>query len=137
MHTFVGNLEWKGEKHPLDNEKMLLRGCSIRNTAACYGLVVYAGFDTKIMKNSGKVKVKRTRLDSLMNMIVVLILVIIFICAFVFAVVSGLWQQTIQTKHSYVPAVLPQFTPAFYSFILFWGYVILTNLLVPIMLFIT
>ncbi|XP_078516479.1 phospholipid-transporting ATPase IC-like [Lissotriton helveticus] len=137
IHTFVGNLEWKGEKHPLDQEKMLLRGCSIRNTATCYGLVIYAGFDTKIMRNSGKVKMKRTRLDSLMNRITVSVFIIIIICAFVFAVMSGLWHERIQKKHSYVPAMSPKFTAAFYSFKLFWSHFINMCFLVPIMLFIT
>lgn len=43
MHSFIGMLEWKGEKYSLDSEKILLRGCRIRNTEICYGLVIYAG----------------------------------------------------------------------------------------------
>ena len=43
MHHFVGCLEWKGKKYPLDIGNILLRGCKIRNTDTCYGLVIYAG----------------------------------------------------------------------------------------------
>ena len=43
MHHFVGCLEWKGKKYPLDSGNILLRGCKVRNTDTCYGLVVYAG----------------------------------------------------------------------------------------------
>uniref|UniRef100_A0A8C0G3C0 ATPase phospholipid transporting 8B3 n=1 Tax=Chelonoidis abingdonii TaxID=106734 RepID=A0A8C0G3C0_CHEAB len=43
MHSFIGTLEWRGEKYSLDTEKILLRGCRIRNTETCYGLVIYAG----------------------------------------------------------------------------------------------
>ncbi|KAB0391911.1 hypothetical protein E2I00_002128, partial [Balaenoptera physalus] len=107
MHHFVGCLEWKGKKYPLDSGNTLLRGCKIRNTDTCYGLVIYAGtatpgtpgrrapsrwmhgqmdawtdgwmdgnlagFDTKIMKNCGKIHLKRTKIDHLMNRLVVLV----------------------------------------------------------------
>lgn len=43
MHQFVGCLEWMGRKYPLDIGNILLRGCKIRNTHTCYGLVIYAG----------------------------------------------------------------------------------------------
>lgn len=43
MHHFVGCLEWNGRKHPLDSSNVLLRGCRVRNTDTCYGMVIYAG----------------------------------------------------------------------------------------------
>lgn len=43
MHHFVGCLEWEGKKYPLDIGNILLRGCKIRNTNTCYGMVIYAG----------------------------------------------------------------------------------------------
>uniref|UniRef100_A0A8C5TVG8 P-type ATPase N-terminal domain-containing protein n=1 Tax=Malurus cyaneus samueli TaxID=2593467 RepID=A0A8C5TVG8_9PASS len=43
MHSFTGTLRWRGRSHALDGERILLRGCRVRNTALCYGLVLYAG----------------------------------------------------------------------------------------------
>ncbi|XP_048666629.1 phospholipid-transporting ATPase IK [Marmota marmota marmota] len=43
MHQFVGILEWNSKKYPLDIGNLLLRGCRVRNTDTCYGLVIYAG----------------------------------------------------------------------------------------------
>ncbi|KAM9323815.1 phospholipid-transporting ATPase IK-like [Gastrophryne carolinensis] len=60
IHSFVGVLDWKGIKYPLNSDNLLLRDCRLRNTAHCFGLVIYAGFDTKIMKNSGKMTLKFT-----------------------------------------------------------------------------
>ncbi len=50
---------------------MLLRGCRLRNTKWCYGLVVFAGSDTKLMKNGGKTKFKQTHIDKLLNYLIV------------------------------------------------------------------
>ena len=70
LSKFEGALTWRDEVYSLDNEKILLRGCILRNTAWCYGLVLFAGRDTKLMMNSGKSKFKRTHIDRLMNKII-------------------------------------------------------------------
>lgn len=46
MHYFTGHLEWEGKKYSLDSGNILLRGCKIRNTDTCYGMVIYAGMTT-------------------------------------------------------------------------------------------
>jgi phospholipid-translocating ATPase len=71
LNQFDGTLFWNEAKFSLDNEKMLLRGCRLRNTKWCYGLVVFAGSDTKLMKNGGKTKFKQTHIDKLLNYLIV------------------------------------------------------------------
>lgn len=43
LDRFCGTLYWKDCKYPLNNQNMLLRGCVLRNTESCYGLVIFAG----------------------------------------------------------------------------------------------
>lgn len=71
LSKYEGTLNWKGKNYPLDNDKMLLRGCVLRNTKWCYGVVVFAGRDTKLMQNSGKTIFKRTSLDRLLNLLII------------------------------------------------------------------
>ena len=63
-------MSYEGEKYALDNDQILLRGAVLRNTAWCYGVVIFAGKDTKLMQNSGKTKFKRTSIDRLLNFII-------------------------------------------------------------------
>ncbi|XP_038627193.1 phospholipid-transporting ATPase IK [Tachyglossus aculeatus] len=137
MHTFVGTLDWKGEQHSLDNENVLLRGCRIRNTDTCYGLVIYAGFDSKIMKNCGKIKLKRTKLDRLMNRLVILIFLMLIAVSFCLAVTSGFWAVDFRDKHSYLSAFHSNSSPATEAFHTFWGFMILLSIIVPMSLYIT
>ncbi len=58
-------------RYILDNDRILLRGCVLRNTQWCYGVVIFAGQDTKLMQNSGKTKFKRTTVDRLLNFIII------------------------------------------------------------------
>ncbi len=50
-----------------------MQGCRLRNTGWIYGLVVYAGHDTKLVQNSGQTKFKRTHLDLLINKLVIFV----------------------------------------------------------------
>uniref|UniRef100_A0A669CC41 Phospholipid-transporting ATPase n=1 Tax=Oreochromis niloticus TaxID=8128 RepID=A0A669CC41_ORENI len=116
LDRFTGTLYWKGNKYPLDNEKMLLRGCVLRNTEWCFGMVIFAGnswflmvlFSTSIscvyiflLCLDGKVT------DSLINILSTLTVV----CASISAVFSG--------------------------FLTFWSYIIILNTVVPISLYVS
>ncbi|XP_063771913.1 phospholipid-transporting ATPase IK isoform X2 [Pseudophryne corroboree] len=137
LATFDGTLEWNGEKYSLDNDCILLRGCKIRNTEYCYGLVIYAGFDTKIMKNCGKFTVKKTKLDLMMNNIVVIIFVFLVGCTLLLAIGSGFWAKWFQEKHNYIPPLPSNTTPTYSAFLVFWGYTILMSTIVPMSMYIT
>lgn len=71
LSKFEGKMAWNGETYSLDNDKILLRGCVLRNTQWCYGLVIFSGHDTKLMMNSGQTVFKRTNIDRLMNKLII------------------------------------------------------------------
>lgn len=71
LNKFEGTLSWMNKQYSLDNDKIILRGCVLRNTQWCYGVVIFAGKDTKLMQNSGKTKFKRTSIDRLLNFLII------------------------------------------------------------------
>lgn len=48
LTKYEGTLIWNNKKYSLDNDKMLLRGCVLRNTKWAFGVVIFAGRDTKV-----------------------------------------------------------------------------------------
>jgi magnesium-transporting ATPase (P-type) len=48
-------------------KNLLLRGCYLRNIDCCYGIVIYVGDESKIMKNSKKVPKKISNIMIKMN----------------------------------------------------------------------
>lgn len=48
---------------------LILKGCTLKNTAWAVGLVIYAGKNTKIMKNSKSPKIKVSRILMIMNVL--------------------------------------------------------------------
>ncbi|NXX61981.1 AT8B3 ATPase, partial [Scopus umbretta] len=137
MHSFTGTLEWRGETYSLDNERILLRGCKLRNTDVCYGLVIYAGFDSKIMRNCGKIKRKKTKLDRMMDRLVLIIFLVLLVTSLCLAVASGFWARMFQEKHSYLSALYKHTTPAQQAFFNFWGFMILLSIIIPMSMYIT
>ncbi|XP_006275680.3 phospholipid-transporting ATPase IK [Alligator mississippiensis] len=137
MHSFIGMLEWKGEKYSLDSEKILLRGCRIRNTEICYGLVIYAGFDSKIMRNCGKIRLKKTKLDRMMDKLVILVFLVLMIASFFLAVACGIWAEKFRRDHSYLSTFYAKTSPIKQAFFTFWGFMILLSIIIPMSMYIT
>ena len=57
LYTFEGTLDLTSsigtpKQVPLGPDQVLLRGAQIRNTAWLYGLAVYTGHETKLMRNA-------------------------------------------------------------------------------------
>ncbi|KAH9942242.1 phospholipid-translocating P-type ATPase [Epithele typhae] len=52
---------------PLGPDQLLLRGAQIRNTPWAYGLVVFTGHETKLMRNATAAPIKRTSVERQVN----------------------------------------------------------------------
>ncbi|XP_077138750.1 phospholipid-transporting ATPase IC-like isoform X1 [Ranitomeya variabilis] len=138
LDKFVGTLFWRGSSSGLDNDKLLLRGCKIRNTQYCTGLVIFAGPDTKIMRNSGKTTLKRTKIDHLMNGMVYMIFVLLILCAAGLAIGETFWESNVNSGNmSWYLYDGYDYAPNYRGFLGFWGYIIVLNTMVPISLYVS
>ncbi|XP_040512428.1 phospholipid-transporting ATPase ID isoform X2 [Gallus gallus] len=138
LDNFTGTLALRGEKYALDNEKMLLRGCTIRNTEWCFGLVIYAGPDTKLMQNSGRTTFKRTSIDRLMNVLVLMIFVFLAVMCLILAIGNCIWESDKGYHFQvYLPWAEDVTSAPFSAFLMFWSYVIILNTVVPISLYVS
>ncbi|KAM3965408.1 ATPase phospholipid transporting 8B isoform 1-T3 [Aphomia sociella] len=143
LNKFEGTLSWRDKHHSLDNDKILLRGCVLRNTSWCYGVVVFAGKDTKLMQNSGKTKFKRTSIDRLLNFLIIgIVFFLLSMCVFC-TVACGVWEWLVGR---YFQAYLPWDTlvpaePAsgavVIAFLVLFSYAIVMNTVVPISLYVS
>uniref|UniRef100_A0A8C1WR93 Phospholipid-transporting ATPase n=1 Tax=Cyprinus carpio TaxID=7962 RepID=A0A8C1WR93_CYPCA len=135
LDRFCGTLYWKDCKYPLSNQNMLLRGCVLRNTESCCGLVIFAGPDTKLMQNSGRTKFKRTSIDRLMNTLIFGFLVCMGV---ILAIGNAVWEKEVGALfQSFLPWDPPVDNFLFSAFLSFWSYVIILNTVVPISLYVS
>uniref|UniRef100_A0A8B9HM62 Phospholipid-transporting ATPase n=1 Tax=Astyanax mexicanus TaxID=7994 RepID=A0A8B9HM62_ASTMX len=136
LDKFTGTMNWRRDMYPLDLDNMLLRGCKVRNTEECRGLVIFAGADTKIMRNGGKTRFKRTKIDYLMNYMVYTIFVMLILVCAGLAIGHSFWYEQIGSNAWYLYDAKNQ-TASYRGFLSFWGYIIVLNTMVPISLYVS
>ncbi|KAK3604439.1 hypothetical protein CHS0354_013839 [Potamilus streckersoni] len=151
LSKFEGTMKWKDNKYSLDNDKLLLRGCVLRNTKWCYGLVIFAGKDTKLMMNSGKTVFKRTNIDRLMNVLIIGIFIFLLSICLGCTIACGIWETLLGYRFQvYLP--WESFVPntslgtksgstaegaTVISLLVFFSYIIILNTVVPISLYVS
>jgi phospholipid-translocating ATPase len=122
---------------PVSINNLLLRGCNLRNTDWILGVVVFTGFDTKIMMNSGITPSKRSRISRELNWNVIYNFVILVLMCFVSGLVEGItWGQG-NNSLDYFEFGSVGGKPSLNGFITFWAAIILFQNLVPISLYIS
>lgn len=125
-----------GEKElPLAPDQLLLRGATLRNTPWVHGIVVFTGHETKLMRNATATPIKRTAVERMVN-IQILMLVSILLCLSVISSVGDLAiRKTQADKLTYLDygstSVGKQFILDIFTY---W---VLYSNLVPISLFVT
>ena len=67
LYTFNGCIDFGGQQVSVDNNQVLLRGCTLRNTSEVYGAVVYTGLQSKLMMNSSAARSKRSYIERALN----------------------------------------------------------------------
>ncbi|TFK63346.1 phospholipid-translocating P-type ATPase [Pluteus cervinus] len=77
MYRLNGTVTVDGEVASMDLSMSLLRGMVVRNTGWVVGVVLFTGFDTKVVLNSGETPSKRSKVERQMNIMVFVNLVIL------------------------------------------------------------
>ncbi|RDX41412.1 phospholipid-translocating P-type ATPase [Lentinus brumalis] len=80
LYTYEGTLELVSsggvpKQVPLGPDQLLLRGAQIRNTPWAYGLVVFTGHETKLMRNATAAPIKRTAVERQVNIHIVFLFI--------------------------------------------------------------
>ena len=84
LYKFEGNLILHDNTMvPMGPDEILLRGSSLRNTEWVYGVCIFTGHETKIMKNGTNSKTKKSKIERATNRyIIVIMLIQVLVCLF-------------------------------------------------------
>eukprot|EP00040_Diaphanoeca_grandis_P017304 m.90042 g.90042 ORF g.90042 m.90042 type:complete len:1189 (-) comp26359_c0_seq1:156-3722(-) len=139
------NGTWKDGTHAYSftEEHVLLRGCSLQNTKYVRGILLYAGADTKQMKNCGKPRHKTTSLEQMTGVLVVKLALMMVGFAIISAIANSVWLVSPTWKRrgmNFLEAYGhpdEDFDADVNSFLMFWTYFALYSNLVPITLLVS
>ncbi|KAM6122947.1 phospholipid-transporting ATPase VB [Phoenicopterus ruber ruber] len=140
LNKFKGYMEQPNhERIGFNIESLLLRGCTIRNTEAAVGIVIYAGHETKAMLNNNGPRYKRSKIERRMNTDIFLCVGLLFVMCLVGAVGHGIWAGNFSEHPPYdVPDENGNFlSPVLAGFYMFLTMIILLQVLIPISLYVS
>ena len=140
LYKFVGNVHFtsstsSGEQTvPLSADQLLLRGAQLRNTPWVYGIVVYTGHESKLMKNNTAAPSKRSNVDNVTNT-QILGLFFVLVCLSVITTIGNeVWYQEHIANDWYLGFSSSDRNGPMYNFL---TCIILYNMLIPISLIVT
>ena len=120
---------------PLEQRQMLLKGTKLRNTEWIVGIIIYTGHNTKLMQNAKKPKIKYSRLDKYLNVL----LLVIVIVQIILCVLSGFLRGYYYKKNLDDTDLMSYEKYSFHqeNFYNVLTYLILLNTFIPISLVVT
>ncbi|CAG9563357.1 unnamed protein product [Danaus chrysippus] len=139
IYRFNGTISHPdGTRVPLNSDNLLLRECTIKNTDYIEGIVVYAGHETKAMLNNGGPRYKCSKLEKKMNTDVIwCVLVLLFLCC-AGAVGCKVWLDFYSPAvMKYTPFIPYAEKPAYEGLLIFWTYIIVLQVMIPVSLYVT
>ncbi|XP_017660117.1 PREDICTED: probable phospholipid-transporting ATPase VD isoform X1 [Lepidothrix coronata] len=140
LSRFRGFVEHSNkDRVALSKENLLLRGCTVRNTEAVVGIVVYAGHETKAMLNNNGPHYKRSKLERKVNTDILWCVLLLILMCLTGAIGHGIWL----TRYSEIPFInIPKpdgksVPPVLAGFYMFWTMIILLQVLIPVSLYVS
>jgi phospholipid-transporting ATPase len=120
---------------PMEAKQLLLKGAILRSTKWIIGFVVYAGHNTKLIKNSGQSRVKYSRVETLMSRLLITILFMQMVFCLVSAGLNNAYYRNFVITDPYLPP--PEVNPFTDSVIAYFSYLLLLQTMIPISLIIS
>ena len=131
------HMEINGQKlkFPVDHKQLLLKGAKLKNTKWIIGLIIYAGHNSKIMKNSKEPRVKYSNVEMNMNNRLIFIFCTQCFLCIISAICRGEYFKKNLKNNDLMSYQLYSYTVE--SVISFFTYLLLLNTMIPISLIVT
>ena len=139
LYTFEATLSKQsggGEVElPLQPDQLLLRGATLRNTPWIYGVVVFTGHETKLMRNATATPIKKTAIEKMINIQILILCAILIILSVISSVGHLVVRSRTEVSLQYLFTEDRNAAEQFFRDLL--TYWVLYSNLVPISLFVT
>jgi len=134
LDHFGGSILARNYKFPISEKVLLMKGAKLKNTKWVTGAVAFTGMETKLMLNTNRGRTKQSRVEHVMNKLIVIILITQTILSLMLGLAKGIWQAKKMDNHFYIDDDYKAGT----SFVInFFSYFLLLSTMIPISLIVT
>jgi magnesium-transporting ATPase (P-type) len=125
-----------GETIHFNKDKQLLyRGARLKNTKWIYGLTIYTGRNSKIMKNSDSESEKMSQIEIKVNYILGMILALQLVLCLILGILDGVFLNNNSANNQYI--VYSGYSTSLDGFLMWCTYMVLLNTMIPISLIVS
>ncbi|KTW27924.1 uncharacterized protein T551_02891 [Pneumocystis jirovecii RU7] len=133
--TIILNTDVGKRELPLTADQLLLRGAFLRNTSWIYGVVVFTGHETKLMKNTTSSHIKQTAIEKIVNIQIIFLFCMLIVLSLASSIGLIIKQHLHEKNLGYLYLEKKNKVKTFFLNIL--TFCVLYSNLVPISLFVT
>ncbi|CCG80792.2 putative Phospholipid-transporting ATPase, partial [Taphrina deformans PYCC 5710] len=120
---------------PLSPDQLLLRGAQLRNTQWVYGIVIFTGHETKLMRNATATPIKTTAVEKMVNIQIIFLFLILIVLSVISSAGALILNSVKGSELTYLDiGSTNRISQFFQNLLTYW---ILYSNLVPISLFVT
>eukprot|EP01022_Parablepharisma_sp_SALTPOND_P012516 TRINITY_DN16105_c0_g1_i3.p2 TRINITY_DN16105_c0_g1~~TRINITY_DN16105_c0_g1_i3.p2 ORF type:complete len:773 (+),score=77.26 TRINITY_DN16105_c0_g1_i3:2717-5035(+) len=134
LDRFGASILGKNFKTAISDKHLLMKGAKLKNTKWVTGVVAFTGAQTKLLLNTNRGRTKQSRIEKIMNQLIILILFVqIFLCIVV-GMLGTMWRSNFSEDHHYLQE---ERGVGMMALVTFFSYFLLLNTLIPISLVVT
>ena len=74
IYEISGSINFKNQKVFFDSKNILLKGSRLKSVSYAFGIAIYTGKDTKLMKNINRTKLKQSDIDKILLYIIIFLI---------------------------------------------------------------
>ena len=134
LDKFGASIYAKNFKVSISDKHLMMKGAKLKNTPWITGVVAFTGKQTKLMLNTNQGRLKQSRVESIMNNLIIIILCVQLVVCIILGILAAIWQANYSEQHSYLEYTKTAGVIFVYSF---FAYFLLLNTLIPISLIVT
>ena len=88
IYEINGTIIFKGEKIYFDSKNILLKGSRLKSVDYTFGIAIYTGKDTKLMKNINRTKLKQSDIDKILLYIIIFLIGILVLFTIINSIIG-------------------------------------------------
>ena len=93
IYEIGGSINFKNQKVFFDSKNILLKGARLKSVSYAFGITIYTGKDTKLMKNINRTKLKKSDIDKILLYIIIFLIGLSILMTIISTVIGAYYRK--------------------------------------------